>query len=104
MEMTKKYELPDDFAIVSAVTFKKGKHFIPKFFNVTSTIKGNLNEAIALEKCLFKHVMMLIEEIKVKMLLLGQPTMLLKKIFLSMCNLLSHNSYHHFMKKLLRLQ
>ena len=62
MEMTEKYELPDDFAIVPAVSFKKEKVTIPKPPNVTTAINSNLNEAIAQEKCWFKHAMMLMEK------------------------------------------
>ena len=51
MEVTEKYELPDNFAIVPAVAFKKEKVSIPEPPNVTVTIKGNLDEAIAKEKC-----------------------------------------------------
>ena len=68
MEMTEKYELPDDFTIVPAIAFKKEKVSIPEPPNVTTTINGNLNEAITQEKCWLKHAMMLMEkeEIEVK--------------------------------------
>ena len=55
MEVTEKYELPDDFAIVPAVAFKKEKISISEPPNITVTIKGSLDEAIAKEKCWLDH-------------------------------------------------
>ena len=51
--------MPGDFAIAPDVAFIKEKFSVPKPHNVTTTIIGNLNEAIAQEKCL---LMMLIEK------------------------------------------
>ena len=66
MEMTEKYELPNDFAIVPAVALKKEKVSIPELPNVTVTINSNLNEAIAQEKRWLDHAMMLMEKEEVE--------------------------------------
>ena len=64
--MTEKYELPDDFATVPAVAFKKEKVSIPEPPNVTMTIKGTLDEAISQEKCWLNHAMRLMEKEEVE--------------------------------------
>ena len=64
--MIGKCELPNEFAVVPAVAFKKENVSIPEFPNVTVTIKSNLNKAIAQERCWLDHAMMILEKEEVE--------------------------------------
>ena len=62
METTEKSELPNHFAIVPAVAFKKQNVSIPEVPNTTVIIEGNLDKAVAQEKRWLDHAMILIEK------------------------------------------
>ena len=79
--ITEKYELPNDYAIVPSVAFKKQNVSMPEVANPTVIIEGILIKAMAQEKRWLDHAIMLMEKKRWKrvMILLGQPTMPLKK-------------------------
>ena len=66
IEITEKYELPNDYAIVPSVAFKKQNVSMPEVTNPTVKIEGNLNKAMAQEKHWLDHAMMLIEKKEVE--------------------------------------
>ena len=66
MEITEKYELPNDYAIVPSVAFKKQNVSMPEVTNPTVKIEGNLNKAMAQEKRWLDRAMMLMEKKEVE--------------------------------------
>ena len=62
IEITEKYELPNDYAIVPSVAFKKQNVSMPEVANPTVIIEGNLNKAMAQEKRWLDHAIMLMEK------------------------------------------
>ena len=102
MEITEKYELPNDYTIMLSVAYKKQNVSMPEFSNLTVMIEGNLNKAMAREtlagSCYDANGRKEVEENDV---IAWSAYHTSQKTLLILYFLLSHSSCRYFMKRLL---